>query len=171
MGYLRRGNVISNIPPPPWWKRSRTAKVLTPCALAAGLFCGLGSAFGWPWLSRGYSVRDVRVGLPAGAISANIDAVACPSSSRCVGIGSSYYRDRRAPVFVIMGMGSSWTAATVQMPADAQNPSSVGSGVHSRGAAKWCQARAGSGGSQGFPAMALLMASSAVMLWAAAVSR
>jgi len=43
--------------------------------------------------------------------------------------------------------------------------------VHSRGAAKWCQARAGSGGSQGFPAMALLMASSAVMLWAAAVSR
>ena len=38
----------------------------------------------------------------------------------------------------------------------------------------WCQARAaraGSGGSQGFPAMALLMASSAVMPWAAAVSR
>jgi hypothetical protein len=44
-------------------------------------------------------------------------------------------------------------------------------GVHSRGAAKWCQARAGSGGSQGFPVMALLMASSAVMPWAAAVSR
>ena len=44
-------------------------------------------------------------------------------------------------------------------------------GVHSRGTAKWCQARAGSGGSQGFPAMALLMASSAVMPWAAAVSR
>ena len=35
----------------------------------------------------------------------------------------------------------------------------------------WCQAIAGSGGSQGFPAMALLMASSAVMPWAAAVSR
>ena len=33
------------------------------------------------------------------------------------------------------------------------------------------QAMAGSGGSQGFPAMALLMASSAVMPWAAAVSR
>ena len=30
---------------------------------------------------------------------------------------------------------------------------------------------AGSGGSQGFPVMALLMASSAVMPWAAAVSR
>jgi hypothetical protein len=44
-------------------------------------------------------------------------------------------------------------------------------GVHSRGAVKWCQAIAGSGGSQGFPAMALLMASSAVMPWAAAVSR
>jgi hypothetical protein len=44
-------------------------------------------------------------------------------------------------------------------------------GVHSRGPVNWCQARAGSGGSQGFPVMALLMASSAVMPWAAAVSR
>ena len=44
-------------------------------------------------------------------------------------------------------------------------------GVHSRGAVNWCQARAGSGGSQGFPAMALLMASSVVMPWAAAESR
>ena len=43
--------------------------------------------------------------------------------------------------------------------------------VHSPGAVKWCQARAGCGGSQGFPAMALLMASSAVIPWAAAVSR
>ena len=48
---------------------------------------------------------------------------------------------------------------------------SVQTGVHSRGAAKCCQARAESGGSQGFPVMALLMASSAVMPWAAAVSR
>ena len=44
-------------------------------------------------------------------------------------------------------------------------------GVHSRGSVNWCQAMAGSGGSQGFPAMALLMASSAVMPWAAAESR
>ncbi len=43
--------------------------------------------------------------------------------------------------------------------------------VHSRGSVNWCQAMAGSGGSQGFPAMALLMASSAVMPWAAAESR
>ncbi len=35
--------------------------------------------------------------------------------------------------------------------------------VHSRGAVNWRQAMAGSGGSQGFPAMALLMASSAMM--------
>ena len=46
-----------------------------------------------------------------------------------------------------------------------------GSSVHSRGSVNWCQAMAGSGGSQGFPAMALLMASSAVMPWAAAESR
>ncbi len=38
------------------------------------------------------------------------------------------------------------------------------------GAVHWRQLMAGSGGSQGFPAMALLMASSAVMPWAA-VSR
>ena len=44
-------------------------------------------------------------------------------------------------------------------------------GVHSRDDVIWCQAIAGSGGSQGFPAMALLMASIAVMPWAAAVSR
>ena len=44
------------------------------------------------------------------------------------------------------------------------------SGVHSRGAGNWCQLTAGSGGSQGFPAMASRMASSAVMPWAAAVS-
>ena len=42
--------------------------------------------------------------------------------------------------------------------------------VHSRGAGNWCQLTAGSGGSQGFPAMASRMASSAVMPWAAAVS-
>ena len=66
-------------------------------------------------------------------------------------------------VYVVMGFvptRSLWPGARGTSP-----------GVHSRGAAKWCQARAGSGGSQGFPAMALLMASSAVMLWAAAVSR
>ena len=39
------------------------------------------------------------------------------------------------------------------------------------GAVHWRQLMAGSGGSQGFPAMARLMASSAVMPWAAAVSR
>jgi peptide/nickel transport system substrate-binding protein len=44
-------------------------------------------------------------------------------------------------------------------------------GVHSRGPVIWCQASAGSGGSQGLPSMALRMASSAVTLWAAAESR
>ena len=44
-------------------------------------------------------------------------------------------------------------------------------GVHSRGAGNWRQLMAGSGGSQGLPAMALAMASSAVMPWAAAESR
>jgi hypothetical protein len=39
------------------------------------------------------------------------------------------------------------------------------------GSVSWCQLAAGSGGSQGLPAMALLMASSAVMPWAAAESR
>ena len=39
------------------------------------------------------------------------------------------------------------------------------------GAVNWCQAIAGSGGSQGLPAMALLMASSAVVPWFLAVSR
>jgi len=34
-------------------------------------------------------------------------------------------------------------------------------GVHSRGSVNWCQPNAGSGGSQGLPAMAVLMASSA----------
>jgi hypothetical protein len=50
---------------------------------------------------------------------------------------------------------------------------STGSAVSiaSRGAVNWRQAIAGSDGSQGFPAMAALMASSAVMPWAAAVSR
>jgi hypothetical protein len=43
--------------------------------------------------------------------------------------------------------------------------------VHSRGAGNWCQLLAGSGGSQGLPAMALAMASSAVTPWAAAESR
>ena len=43
--------------------------------------------------------------------------------------------------------------------------------VHSRGAGNWRQLMAGSGGSQGLPAMALAMASSAVMPWAAAESR
>ena len=43
--------------------------------------------------------------------------------------------------------------------------------VHSRGAVNWCQRTAGSGGSQGFPASASRMASSAVMPWAAAESR
>ena len=43
--------------------------------------------------------------------------------------------------------------------------------VHSRGAVNWCQRTAGSGGSQGFPARASRMASSAVMPWAAAESR
>jgi putative transposase len=44
-------------------------------------------------------------------------------------------------------------------------------GVHSRGSVMWCQAAAGSGGSQGFPASAPEMASMAVTPWAAAVSR
>jgi RimJ/RimL family protein N-acetyltransferase len=44
-------------------------------------------------------------------------------------------------------------------------------GVHSRGAGNWRQLMAGSGGSQGLPAMALAMVSSAVMPWAAAESR
>jgi uncharacterized protein with HEPN domain len=44
-------------------------------------------------------------------------------------------------------------------------------GVHSRGPVNWRQLRAGSGGSQGLPVMALAMASSAVTPWAAAVSR
>ena len=39
------------------------------------------------------------------------------------------------------------------------------------GAVNWCQQTAGSGGSQGFPASASRMASSAVMPWAAAESR
>jgi len=43
--------------------------------------------------------------------------------------------------------------------------------VHSRGAVNWCQLAVGSGGSQGFPSMAVRMASSVVMPWAAAVSR
>jgi 2-oxoglutarate dehydrogenase E2 component (dihydrolipoamide succinyltransferase) len=43
--------------------------------------------------------------------------------------------------------------------------------VHSRGAGNWRQLMAGSGGSQGLPTMALAMASSAVMPWAAAESR
>ena len=43
--------------------------------------------------------------------------------------------------------------------------------VHSRGAVNWCQRTAGSDGSQGFPASASRMASSAVMPWAAAESR
>ena len=43
--------------------------------------------------------------------------------------------------------------------------------VHSRGSVIWCQAAAGSGGSQGFPASAPRMASSAVRPWAAAESR
>jgi hypothetical protein len=45
------------------------------------------------------------------------------------------------------------------------------SDVHSRGAGNWRQLMAGSGGSQGFPSMALRMASSAVVPWAAAESR
>lgn len=43
--------------------------------------------------------------------------------------------------------------------------------VHSRGAGNWRQLMAGSGGSQGLPAIALAMASSAVTPWAAAESR
>lgn len=43
--------------------------------------------------------------------------------------------------------------------------------VHSGGGVNWRQLMAGSGGSQGFPVRALLMASSAVMPWAAVVSR
>jgi len=43
--------------------------------------------------------------------------------------------------------------------------------VSIHGVVHWRQLMAGSGGSQGFPVMALLMASSAVMPWAAAVSR
>ena len=39
------------------------------------------------------------------------------------------------------------------------------------GAVNWCQFTVGSGGSQGFPSMAVRMASSAVMPWAAAESR
>ena len=44
-------------------------------------------------------------------------------------------------------------------------------GVHSQGAGYWRQLMAGSGGSQGLPAMAMAMASSAVVPWAAAESR
>ena len=51
------------------------------------------------------------------------------------------------------------------------HPFLMHAGVHSRGAQIWRQPMAGSGGSQGFPAMALLMASSAVTPWAAAESR
>src|SRR5262249_32895728 len=43
--------------------------------------------------------------------------------------------------------------------------------VHSRGAVNWCQPMAGSGGSQGFSAMASRMASRAVVPWAAAEAR
>jgi hypothetical protein len=53
------------------------------------------------------------------------------------------------------------------LPALAESPLRV----HSRGAVNWCQRTAGSGGSQGFPASASRMASSAVMPWAAAESR
>ena len=43
--------------------------------------------------------------------------------------------------------------------------------VHSRGAGNWSQLMAGSGGSQGLPASAPAMASSAVMPWTAVVLR
>ena len=52
-----------------------------------------------------------------------------------------------------------------------RTPMSLMEGVHLRGAGNSCQLMAGSGGSQGFPVMAPRMASSAVMPWAAAVSR
>jgi Domain of unknown function (DUF5753) len=49
-------------------------------------------------------------------------------------------------------------------------PREANDGVHSR-VCEWCQAAAGSGGSQGLPWRAARMASSAPMRWAAAESR
>ena len=73
-----------------------------------------------------------------------------------------------------------WRSAVWQLELLARTPADDGisvkalsavRGVHSRGAVNGCQRTAGSGGSQGFPASASRMASSAVMPWAAAESR
>ena len=66
----------------------------------------------------------------------------------------------------LTSLGRNWESGVVPNSLDA-----TFFGVHSRGAVNWCQASAGSGGSQGLPASATATASSAVMPWAAAVSR
>jgi hypothetical protein len=53
----------------------------------------------------------------------------------------------------------------------AKGACSCGFSVSIHGAGNWRQLMAGSGGSQGFPSMALRTASSAVVPWAAAESR
>lgn len=79
-------------------------------------------------------------------------------------------RRKRGGVWVLSGMGGIGKS-TVALQAARMARARGWQGVHSRGAGNWRQLMAGSGGSQGLPAMALAMASSAVMPWAAAESR
>jgi hypothetical protein len=111
------------------------------------------------------AVRLPRASSPAvetGTVTGRKPSRSCtrpPSNARTLpGVSNGSLRDGKpgtAPALVLVG----------DVPVNALDVS-----IHG-GAVTWCQVVAGNGGSQGFPAMALLMASSAVMPWAAAESR
>ncbi len=81
------------------------------------------------WAGGAWSA--VQAPLPAGATGlSDLDAVACPSSSWCVAVGSYWGTGNTAEIpLLLTGFGSSWTAAAAPQPAGAANPAGAGLGA------------------------------------------
>jgi hypothetical protein len=88
----------------------------TACTAVGSYVDRLGNRQGMLVLLRGTNWTAVRAPLPADAKvpGATLTAVACPSTTSCVAIGS-YSGATRG--FVVASLGSSWTAAATPVPA------------------------------------------------------
>jgi hypothetical protein len=91
---------------------------VTSCTAAGSYVDGLGNRQGMLVLLRGTGWSAVRAPLPPDAKvpGATLTAVACPSTTSCVAVGS-YSGATRG--FAVASVGTSWTAAATPVPAGA----------------------------------------------------
>lgn len=93
---------------------------------ATGYFDGSGGQQGMLATGSGTSWTAAESPLPANAASnpaAELDSVACPSTSTCVATGDYWFSDTNngQEGMLVAGSGSSWTAAEAPLPADADS--------------------------------------------------